>query len=40
MLETLAQFEWALILLIVLRLAVWELVMLRRGQARDRARKD
>jgi hypothetical protein len=39
-LETLAQFEWALMLLIVLGLAVWELVRLRREQARDRNRKD
>lgn len=34
--EAVAQFEWALLLLLVLALAVWELVRLRRVQARDR----
>ncbi|SDB71023.1 hypothetical protein [Belnapia rosea] len=38
MMEALAQFEWALILLLVLGLAVWELLRLRREQRRDRAR--
>jgi hypothetical protein len=35
MMEALAQFEWALILLLVLGLAVWELIRLRRDRRKD-----
>lgn len=40
MMEALAQFEWALILLLVLGLAVWELIRLRRDQRKDRGPAD
>jgi hypothetical protein len=35
MMEALAQFEWALILFLVLGLAVWELIRLRRDKRKD-----
>lgn len=35
MMAALAQFEWALILLLVLGLAIWELIRLRRDRRRD-----
>lgn len=35
MMAVLAQFEWALILLLVLGLAIWELIRLRRDRRRD-----
>jgi hypothetical protein len=35
----LAQWEWLLILAVVLGLAVWELVSLRRTQRKDRERE-
>jgi hypothetical protein len=36
--EAIARFEWMLILLLVLALAVWELVSVRRAIRRDRDR--
>ena len=35
MMAVLAQFEWALILFLVLGLAIWELIRLRRDRRRD-----
>jgi hypothetical protein len=36
--DSIAQYEWAVMLLLVLGLAVWELLALRRAQRRDRER--
>lgn len=38
MMAALAQFEWALILLLVLGLAVWELIRLRRDKRKDESK--
>jgi hypothetical protein len=34
--DSIGQYEWAVMLLLVLGLAVWELLALRRAQRRDR----
>ncbi len=36
---SIARYEWALMLLLVLGLAVWELLALRRAQRRDRQQR-
>ena len=37
--DSMGQYEWALMLLLGLGLAVWELLALRRTQRRDRERQ-